>query len=117
MNCVTCGKEIALDRIIVETVSHAEVGGLCQECEETEFGELLTNTTWHRESGCSLCPRDGHYVLPHLDCLIEYMDNRTEVEYSITDESIELCDQHFHSIVKIPLSTESLLHSDSPATT
>lgn len=111
--CVNCRGDLDFNRLIIELATTTEIGGLCSSCEQEEFGILLTDNLWHHDTGCALCPNDGHYALPQLDCLIEYDSKPDDVEYSITADTITLCESHFQALIKSPVSDDAIAHPDA----
>lgn len=115
--CVNCRGESGFNRMVVEMSTETEIGSLCTSCEREEFGILLSDCLWRRDTGCALCPNTGHYALPLLECLIEYDDRPDTVEYNLTSETVELCNHHFHALIELPIAEESIARSDTHVTT
>lgn len=100
MNCVGCGLDAGYNRVFVDTVTDAEVGGFCLRCEESEFGRCLERGDWTTADGCVLCDRDGFYALPAWTPYCEEVDGRTvcKVDYRVDDATLRFCDEHFLSL-------------------
>lgn len=105
MNCIQCGTE-SIDRVVVEPASEVHHGGLCTACEETHFGVVTAEPTWQQPDGCGLCGGEATYALPRLDCLIEWDDTTIDIEYSITDATLELCHVHLSRVLDIEVLVE-----------
>lgn len=100
MDCVTCGLEAGYNRIVVDMPADAEVGGFCLRCEKSEFGNSLDRGYWTRGGTCALCDRDGYYALAKWEAMTEAEADHIvcTVDYHVTDETVLLCDEHFHAI-------------------
>lgn len=100
MECISCGRSDVLNRIVVNQLTRHEHGLFCTDCERAQFGELLSNTTWHQEHGCAFCDRDGRFALPELDCLIERDDGSARlVEHGPLDDAVRLCERHVEELL------------------
>lgn len=100
MECVHCGQD-AFNRIIINPTTGVEHGGLCEECEASEFGLLAEEPLWHRDSGCGLCPGDADVSIPQLDCVVEWDDGTVDADYSIDHTTLHLCMEHLTAIIDI----------------
>lgn len=117
MECVRCGSQSQLDRIVVDNVTKAEVGGLCENCQHPRLKSIFNDVFWHDDSGCVICADPADYHLPQFECLIQFSDDRPAVaEYSIDTATARLCSGHLESILsldslEIPAPIESDIHS------
>lgn len=101
MECVVCGQEAGYHRAVIDEVEDRRIGGLCRDCERTEFGRSLQRGHFRETEGCILCARDGHYALP----LGEPTATRNEegrvvgsIDYDVGAETVRLCDEHLHGL-------------------
>lgn len=101
MECIRCGTYGELNRVVVNQLTGRERGLLCEDCEAETFGRLLENPAWHQEHGCAFCDGDGRFVLPELDCLIEYDDADAPplVEYGDAAEAVRFCEAHLEELL------------------
>lgn len=106
MECVNCGTE-NVDRLVVESTSDTAKGGVCTDCDAAQFGVLGSEPVWHHPTGCALCGEQTRFALPRIDCLIEWDDNTTEAEYSITESTLKLCADHAVTLLNIEHVDES----------
>lgn len=106
MECVNCGTE-NVDRLVVESASDTTQGGVCADCDSSQFGVLGTEPVWHHPTGCALCGEETRYALPRVDCLIEWDDNSLEAEYSVTESTLKLCTDHAVSLLNIEQPDEA----------
>jgi hypothetical protein len=85
--------------VVVDVVSGREIGGFCRNCELEEFGNVLDRFA-RTGNTCSLCDRDGHYMVVTLSASVEAGDGElvSSVDYEMTDRTPTLCDEHFHAI-------------------
>lgn len=101
MNCVHCGGD-GFNRVVVRATDGAELGSLCEACEEETFGVTLEDGELRRTAGCHFCPADGPFALPVLECVVEWDDAaRTELEYALDDETPRLCRAHLSTFVLV----------------
>lgn len=109
MDCLKCEETDGLDRAIVDSLTGAEVGGLCEACLGTCRSPVFRDEIWRTGTDCAVCAGAAHYDLPLIDCRIEYPDGRPdEIEYVVTDETLRLCTDH----LRVTL-TESTADSQS----
>lgn len=95
MHCLKCDETDRLDRVVVDTLTGAEVGGLCDTCLETGQSSAFEDDIWRADSDCAVCAEVAQYELPLIECRIEYPDCRPdEVEYVLTDATLRLCTEH-----------------------
>jgi hypothetical protein len=98
MDCLSCGLPSGYNRVLVEPRTGEEVGGLCIECEEHEFGDRLR---WEiraetEPERCALCTGDAHVRVPEWDPEMDVDDGTVEwEEYRVTEATPGLCDAHF----------------------
>lgn len=100
MECVHCETD-AFNRIIINPTTGDEHGGLCEDCEVSEFGLLTSEPLWQQDNGCGLCPSEADVSLPEIDCVIEWDDGTVDAEYSIQDTTLHLCMHHLTDIFDI----------------
>jgi hypothetical protein len=102
MDCLSCGLPSGYNRVLVERGTGGEVGGLCIECEEHEFGDRLR---WEiraetEPDRCALCADGAHVRVPEWDPEMDVADDGTVEweEYRVTEATPGLCDEHFGSL-------------------
>lgn len=101
MNCVHCGGD-GFNRVVVRATDGAELGSLCEACEDETFGVTLEDRELRRTAGCQFCPADGPFALPVLECVVEWDDAaRTDLEYALDEETPRLCRDHLASFVLV----------------
>lgn len=115
MACIVCGQD-ASHRAVLDLVAERRVGGLCRECERTEFGRSLERGRFRETEGCILCARDGHYALPiGRPTAAPRTDGAVEggVEYDVDDVTVRLCDEHLHALSETtPEATDGRLRRE-----
>jgi len=96
MQCVACDQTSSDNRAVVDTVSDADLGVLCPECEHEQFGRSLTQGEW-TDDCCVLCEGDGFYALPAWRASVVERDGKriAKSEYSLAGPTPHLCDGHF----------------------
>lgn len=95
MECITCGRDDAFNRVVVNQVARRDIGLFCEDCEREQFGSLLEETDWHHDNGCAFCGGNGKFALPPLECLIETDDGDVRhLEYDTLFDSVQLCGAH-----------------------
>ena len=101
MQCVACGRDSSYNRAVVDSVTETELGVLCPECEQDQFGQTLDEGDWSDEC-CVLCDRDGFYALPAWRAYVVEIDGRrvSRSEYSLEPSSPRLCDAHFDRLTE-----------------
>ena len=102
MDCLSCGLPSGYNRVLVERRTREEVGGLCIECEEHEFGDRLR---WEiraetEPERCALCAGDARVRAPEWDPEMDVDDDGAVEweEYRVTGATPGLCDEHFGSL-------------------
>jgi hypothetical protein len=102
MDCVSCGLPSGYNRVLIERGSDAEIGGLCIECEEHEFGDRLR---WEiraetEADGCALCARDAGFRVPEWDPEMDVAPDGTVewTDYRVTETTPGLCDDHVEEL-------------------
>jgi len=110
MDCITCGLEAGYNRVIVDTMEEAEIGGFCLRCEKAEFGNSLDRGYWTRDGKCALCERDGFYAMPKWEAGAEADEDAVvcTVDYDVTDDTVRLCDEHYYAILNYEPDPRSL---------
>jgi len=100
MDCITCGFEAGYNRVVVDLMTGAEIGGFCLRCERSEFGRSLTRSHWTSDEECAFCDRDGFFALPLWRPYTTKRGNRIvcSVDYEVTGETLVLCDEHLHEL-------------------
>ncbi|WP_232702569.1 hypothetical protein [Halobacterium wangiae] len=95
MDCVVCRKRSGYNRVVVDTESGHELGGLCVRCETEKFGELGDELG---DSGteCALCDRDGFWAVPKWLPSTYESEGKTVsyVDYDVSASTLRLCDEH-----------------------
>ena len=100
MECISCNGSDVLNRAVVNQLTRHEHGLFCEDCEREHFGGLLDDAAWHQENGCAFCDGDGRFVLPELDCVIEYDDGTPSLlEYDSLRDAVRLCEDHVEELV------------------
>jgi hypothetical protein len=99
MECISCGLRAGYNRVIIEEVQDTEVGGFCRNCELEAFGETLSKCS-NKDQTCLLCNRDGWYALSSWEPYEKTSEYHitTEVDFSVTERTPRLCDEHFHEL-------------------
>lgn len=113
MDCLACGLPSGYNRVLVDGDSGAEVGGLCVECEEHEFGDRLR---WEvraetEPDRCALCADDARIRAPEWDPEMDVTDDGTVVweDYRVTETTPGLCGEHVGTLAdRDPVGGSSL---------
>lgn len=101
MNCLRCGSDATYNRAVFDLRVERQVGGYCEECERTAFGESLVAGSWEGRDGCLLCDRGAQFALP-VHKLDIYEDEGGEVvdsHYRVVDETPTVCGRHLTQLV------------------
>lgn len=99
--CIVCGRDAGFHRLAIDLHRDETVGGLCPECERTEFGRSLKRGFFRETEGCILCARDGHIALPVGEPVATRTADgeiQSEIDHEISGVTPRLCDEHFHTL-------------------
>lgn len=100
MKCTKCEDEGGFERAIIDILTEAELGCICETCLDSIFDPVFQDDIWQEDSGCAVCADEPHYHLPPVDLVIEYDDSRpTEIEYGITASTVRLCASHLKQLL------------------
>lgn len=101
-SCVRCDRPAGFNRIVVDTVTDEELGGLCRNCESETFGRVLAAAADDGDE-CLLCSRDGHNAIATWQSAPRTSDDNTivaGVEYEIAAHTPRLCDEHLTELCR-----------------
>lgn len=108
-SCVTCEQPAGFNRVVVDTVTGEEVGGLCRNCEGETFGMVLSVSADDGDR-CLLCSRDGHNAIATWQSAPRTGADDTivvGVEYEIAPHTPRLCDEHLTELCRRPTRTNT----------
>lgn len=102
MNCLSCGKAAGYNRVVIDAHTGTELGGFCMNCEKDRFGEALSYMHADETDSCSLCERDGLYLLARYVPSAEERDDgviHCSVSVESANSALRLCDEHYHELL------------------
>lgn len=101
-SCVRCDRPAGFNRVVVDTVTDEEIGGLCRNCEGVTFGKVLAAAADDGDE-CLLCSRDGHNAIAPWQSAPRTGANDTivvGVEYQVQPHTPRLCDEHLTELCR-----------------
>lgn len=107
--CIGCGRESLRFRVVLDLETERKLGTICKTCLTERFGETICHPEWRNPDGCSVCDRDAFYGLPDVRLRRETRGDRSATsrfEYSIDDETVQLCDEHLTCLSREASTTQ-----------